>query len=212
MGDTEQVEPNDAKVVEKGLNKVQVIQSEVDNTESIDKNDIEYGDMDSTKEDNNNNNNNGIIDDFDDSDVSLCLRRSSSKQQQQRRQQQLVKQSECAICLDSYQCNDIVIWSNNINCSHCFHKQCIKDYLITKTMNINNKTLIIQTNNNDDDEEENDNNSRNRKYQLPPLPPCPTCRQTFLIINEDDDDDTNNTEKPQQHENSKVDDKRWHSP
>ena len=177
---------------------------EVDNTESIDKNDIEYGDMDSTKEDNNNN---GIID--YDSDVSLCLRCSSSKQQQQRRQQQLLKQSECAICLDSYQCNDIVIWSNNTgNCSHCFHKHCIRDYLITKTMNITSLVVQVQSNNNGDDngEDDHDNNGRNRKYQLPPLPTCPTCRQTFLIINEDDNDDSNTTEKPHQHENSKVDD------
>jgi hypothetical protein len=37
----------------------------------------------------------------------------------------------CAICLDSYQEGETVVWSSNPDCRHAFHQNCILDYLVT---------------------------------------------------------------------------------
>jgi Ring finger domain len=37
--------------------------------------------------------------------------------------------SDCAICLDEYQVNDIVVWSCNKDCQHAFHQECILEWL-----------------------------------------------------------------------------------
>jgi len=36
----------------------------------------------------------------------------------------------CAICLDPYQEESTIVWSNNPSCLHAFHKDCILDYLV----------------------------------------------------------------------------------
>lgn len=36
----------------------------------------------------------------------------------------------CAICLDAYKTGDTVVWSNNSECQHVFHTECILDYLV----------------------------------------------------------------------------------
>ena len=38
--------------------------------------------------------------------------------------------SECSICLSPLRCGDMVSKSNNIDCNHVFHTQCVKEWLI----------------------------------------------------------------------------------
>jgi hypothetical protein len=39
----------------------------------------------------------------------------------------------CAICLNQYAIDDVVIWSPNRDCVHCFHKDCIMPWLMRKS-------------------------------------------------------------------------------
>jgi len=39
------------------------------------------------------------------------------------------RSSECAICLDSYMIDDVIVWSENTSCSHVFHEKCILPWL-----------------------------------------------------------------------------------
>ena len=36
----------------------------------------------------------------------------------------------CAICLDSFHVDDVIVWSSNIQCQHVFHEFCVIDYLV----------------------------------------------------------------------------------
>jgi Ring finger domain len=56
----------------------------------------------------------------------------------------------CAICLDHYQEGETIVWSNDMDCSHVYHKECFVDYLSRRR---------------------NPNQEDN---------PCPTCRRNFL--------------------------------
>jgi hypothetical protein len=38
--------------------------------------------------------------------------------------------NECPICMDSFKLDEIVSWSPNENCSHVFHHECIKEWLV----------------------------------------------------------------------------------
>jgi hypothetical protein len=39
----------------------------------------------------------------------------------------------CAICLNQYAIDDVVIWSPNRDCVHCFHEDCIMSWLMRKS-------------------------------------------------------------------------------
>lgn len=39
----------------------------------------------------------------------------------------------CAICLNQYAIDDVVIWSPNRDCVHCFHEECIMSWLLRKS-------------------------------------------------------------------------------
>jgi hypothetical protein len=58
----------------------------------------------------------------------------------------------CAICLDHYQEGETIVWSQDKDCCHVYHKECFVDYLSNRT----NPTL--------------DDN------------PCPTCRRNFCKV------------------------------
>jgi hypothetical protein len=36
----------------------------------------------------------------------------------------------CAICLDSFEVGEVIVWSENEACQHAFHQDCIADYLV----------------------------------------------------------------------------------
>ena len=40
---------------------------------------------------------------------------------------------ECAVCSDEMELGDIVSWSVNSNCNHCFHHECLKEWLLRNT-------------------------------------------------------------------------------
>lgn len=58
----------------------------------------------------------------------------------------------CPICLENYGPREIIVWSENPSCRHCYHQDCILDYLVP----------LVGT-----------DGSR--------LPPCPCCRSKFLL-------------------------------
>jgi hypothetical protein len=57
----------------------------------------------------------------------------------------------CAICLDSYDEGETIVWSNNADCHHAFHEGCLMDYYVSQLT-------------------KGESN-----------PGCPCCRQTFFI-------------------------------
>ena len=82
----------------------------------------------------------------------------------------------CAICLDSYDVDDKIVWSNNPECQHVFHHACLLDYYMTmvKKKRSNNSN----TNNNTTEQEQ-----QSEKVQTTS---CPCCRQDFFIQSSSD--------------------------
>ena len=66
----------------------------------------------------------------------------------------------CAICLDGYEINDTIVWSNNPKCQHAFHDTCLMDYYVS---------WLRKKDTNNNDESSNNN------------PVCPCCRQVFFL-------------------------------
>lgn len=64
----------------------------------------------------------------------------------------------CAICLVDYEHGDVISMSHNPKCKHHFHKECIKDWLLTE-----DRTGAAQHNEN-----------------------CPCCRSNFLSFGDDE--------------------------
>ena len=61
----------------------------------------------------------------------------------------------CAICSKTYQMGDIVTWSTNKDCDHCFHSACLADCFLSKSIAITGiKTTLF----------------------------CPICRRAFQTI------------------------------
>lgn len=42
------------------------------------------------------------------------------------------RETTCDICLVDYEVGDFVAWSPNLECTHCFHKECVLDWLVRK--------------------------------------------------------------------------------
>ena len=40
--------------------------------------------------------------------------------------------SHCAICLESYRVDDVIVWSANVNCSHVFHEKCMQNWIMKR--------------------------------------------------------------------------------
>jgi hypothetical protein len=60
--------------------------------------------------------------------------------------------NECIICWDSYQCGDVLVWSNNPQCQHAYHHECMMEYLMIAF-------------------------SKTRRGNTP----CPVCRRPFVV-------------------------------
>ncbi len=58
----------------------------------------------------------------------------------------------CAICIESYQCNQVVVWSPNDDCCHAYHQDCMVEYFLSRTKTEDSKVL------------------------------CPTCKKCFINI------------------------------
>ena len=65
---------------------------------------------------------------------------------------QFVTSGLCAICLDPYQQGETIVWSQDRECPHVYHKECFLDYLSNK------KNTDLKDN------------------------PCPTCRRNFCSV------------------------------
>jgi len=88
--------------------------------------------------------------------------------------------NECAICLQEYRPNEVIAVSDNPSCLHCYHRDCIVEYLIP--------LLEFEGNN------QSNNNGSNHGDETSTQPsqstatshggkgfPCPCCRLPFLV-------------------------------
>ena len=89
--------------------------------------------------------------------------------------------NECAICLQEYQLNEVIVASNNPPCVHCYHRDCILEYLIP----------LLDVEGNHNESTSDGGNADNDRYS-PSSPstthshdgkslPCPCCRRPFLV-------------------------------
>ena len=55
--------------------------------------------------------------------------------------------NQCIICLQEYKPNDVIVWSENPLCLHCYHRDCILEYLVPlidlENNNKNMRALMI---------------------------------------------------------------------
>lgn len=115
--------------------------------------------------------------------------------------------NQCIICLQEYKPNDVIVWSENPLCLHCYHRDCILEYLVPLIDLENNKyasTNDINTTNTNTNEIDtnptslshiNDTvlspssipplslgrNTNESIAEVPSLLPCPCCRLPFLL-------------------------------
>jgi len=69
----------------------------------------------------------------------------------------------CIVCLEEFMKDDVIIWSQDPNCPHIYHKECMVNYLASRAQRSKiNSTLNV-----------NDN-------------PCPTCRQNYCTVKDED--------------------------
>ena len=68
------------------------------------------------------------LDDFTETDDTTQLYIPPHKRKSP--QQCCMVSNLCAICLDSFHVDDVVVWSSNSQCQHVFHEFCIIDYLV----------------------------------------------------------------------------------
>jgi len=108
------------------------------------------------------------------------------------KQQQIVTTDDisCVICLEDFNVDDIIVWSENNDCPHFYHKECMIDYLASKRRQ---KEIITNTNprenqSNDHSDDNADDTSRTERtindehITIIEDNPCPTCRRNFCSI------------------------------
>ena len=89
--------------------------------------------------------------------------------------------NECAICLQEYRPNEVIVASDNPSCVHCYHRDCIVEYLIPLLEN--------GANQNESRSDRGDVGGGRPSQSLPSTAhsqndrglPCPCCRQPFLV-------------------------------
>ncbi len=68
----------------------------------------------------------------------------------------------CAICLESYEPGESVVWSANHECPHAYHDNCITEYCLQESQ----KGVVDL--------------------------PCPCCRQSFVVLQKPDESEEQN--------------------
>lgn len=89
--------------------------------------------------------------------------------------------NECAICLQEYQPNEVIVVSDNPSCSHCYHRDCIVEYLIPLLeFEGNNQSNSDGSNHGDETSTQPPSQSITTSHGGKGLP-CPCCRLQFLV-------------------------------
>lgn len=95
--------------------------------------------------------------------------------------------NECAICLQEYRPNEVIAVSDNPSCSHCYHRDCIVEYLIPRLELESNQQLDGVGDNEISETSAHPSESTTTSHGNKGLS-CPCCRLPFLldppIINE----------------------------
>lgn len=72
-----------------------------------------------------------VFDDIESNDESTEIYlNSSTKNKRTGEESKLTVPNSCAICLCSYDIDDVVVWSSNKDCVHAFHEECILQWLV----------------------------------------------------------------------------------
>jgi len=104
------------------------------------------------------------------------------------KQQSIVTTNDisCVICFEDFSVDDIIVWSENNECPHFYHKECMIDYLALKRRQ---KEVITNTNPSEDQSNDHsDDTSRtegtidDEHITIIEDNPCPTCRRNFCSI------------------------------
>ncbi|KAL7544707.1 hypothetical protein ACHAWF_008073 [Thalassiosira exigua] len=90
---------------------------------------------------------------------------SASKASQEKRELPIF----CAICLSEYEIDDEICWSSNSSCSHCFHKDCMLQWLVALGRRKSSMQRFPDT----------PCEKRLLNFELE----CPCCRQSFILKN-----------------------------
>lgn len=89
----------------------------------------------------------------------------------------------CAICLSVFEPGDAVTWSSNADCHHCFHHECILNWLMASGRKYLRRQRRLQE-------------RRGLVYSQDPIEKlttcpmqCPCCRQDFVVSEASESDD-----------------------
>ena len=89
--------------------------------------------------------------------------------------------NECAICLQEYRPDEVIAVSDNPSCLHCYHRDCVVEYLILRLELQGNQ----QSNGVDGNQSVENNSAQPSESTTVPRGnnglPCPCCRLPFLI-------------------------------
>ena len=79
---------------------------------------------------------------------------------------QLMVNGTCIICFEEFKKDDIIVWSEDSNCNHIYHKECMVSYLASNSLR---------------------NDQASGSSILNVTNPCPTCRrQNYCIVRNED--------------------------
>jgi len=70
----------------------------------------------------------------------------------------------CVICFEDYKIGDAIVWSENVQCNHVYHLDCMVEYLAQNSKREKHGANDIVDSNN----------------------PCPTCRRTYCAVTKED--------------------------
>ena len=70
-----------------------------------------------------------IDEDDQERDIESCERNGKLALSKNCKEPVEIVSDTCAICLDSYEPGDIIVWSTNLDCHHIFHEDCIAIFL-----------------------------------------------------------------------------------